>query len=75
MVETDCKWIKISKKPIFKAYFLSLITNLGKLLIDKDCKNEEYQEQLQRNIINSKIRNIFDTEFNKKFEGSLSIPL
>jgi len=48
---------------------------LGKLLIDKDHKNEEFREQLERNIINSKIRNIFDIEFKKKFEGALSIPI
>lgn len=44
-------------------------------MIEKDCKNEEYRDLLERNIIKSKIRNIFDVEFNKKFEGAISIPI
>lgn len=44
-------------------------------MIEKDCKNEEYKDLLERNIIKSKIRNMFDVEFNKKFEGAISIPI
>lgn len=36
-------------------------------IIDNNC--------LQQNMIQSKIRNMFDIEFNKKFQGSMQFPL
>lgn len=39
----------------------------GKKIIDKDSKNVDYREKLERNIMNAKIRNIIDVEYNKKF--------
>jgi len=45
---------------------LEVITD-WKTNIDKDSKNVDYLEQLEKNIMSAKIRNIFDVEFNKKF--------
>lgn len=53
---------------------LDVITD-WKYSIDKDSKNVDYLEQLEKNIMNAKIRNVFDVEFNKKFQGALSIPI
>ena len=49
-----------------KIYSLSYFFT-GKTNIDKDSKNVDYLEQLEKNIMSAKIRNIFDVEFNKKF--------
>jgi len=44
---------------------------IGTLNIDKTSQNGEFQEKLERNVIHAQIRNIFDIEFNKKFQGSI----
>ena len=44
---------------------------IGRLNIDKTSQNGEFQEKLERNVIHAQIRNIFDIEFNKKFQGSI----
>ena len=59
-VITDCKYTLTNF-----LYLFFLIK--GKTNIDKDSKNVDYLEQLEKNIMNAKIRNIFDVEFNKKF--------
>ena len=58
-VITDCKYILVI---FFIFLFFDRENN-----IDKDSKNVDYLEQLEKNIMNAKIRNIFDVEFNKKF--------
>ena len=58
-------------------FFSNQITNLfiGTINIDKNSQNGEFQEKLDRNVIHAQIRNIFDIEFNKKFQGSIQVPL
>ena len=48
---------------------------IGTINIDKNSQNGEFQEKLDRNVIHAQIRNIFDIEFNKKFQGSIQVPL
>ena len=58
-------------------FFSNQMTNLlvGTINIDKNSQNGEFQEKLDRNVIHAQIRNIFDIEFNKKFQGSIQVPL
>ena len=58
-VITDCK----SNYMIL----LILISDIGKTIIDKDSKNVDFLEKLEKNIMNAKVRNVIDVEYNKKF--------
>jgi len=44
-------------------------------MIDQEMNNADYQTQLENNINFSKIRSIFDVEFNKHLQGSITLPL
>lgn len=39
------------------------------MYINKNSQNGEFKAKLERNVIHAQIRNIFDIEFNKKFQG------
>ena len=67
---TNCKSLSI--RP--------LLTNLciyqtGTKYINKNSQNGEFKAKLERNVIHAQIRNIFDIEFNKKFQGQIQLPL
>ena len=63
---------------IFIIYATTIFTikyyNIGKSILDRDSRNVEHLEQLEKNVLTAKIRNIFDIEFNKNYQGSLQLP-
>jgi hypothetical protein len=46
-----------------------------KKAIDDDTNNADFQEVLDSNTANAKVRALFDVEFKKHFQGTLTVPL
>ena len=70
----------IEAKGGYKQFYMDVCDKMDvetnwKYNIQKNTVNFEYNDRLEQSMIQSKIRNMFDIEFNKKFQGSLQFPL
>ena len=70
----------IEAKGGYRQFYLDVCEKMDvetnwKYNIQKTSVNFDYNDRLEQSMIQSKIRNMFDIEFNKKFQGSLQFPL
>lgn len=70
----------IESKGSYKQFYSDLFDKIDidtnwKYNIQKNSVNFDYNDRFEQSMIQSKIRNMFDIEFNKKFQGSLQFPL
>ena len=70
----------IDSKGSYRYFYSDLLEKIDvdtnwKYNIQKNSVNFDYNDRYEQSIIQSKIRNMFDIEFNKKFQGSLQFPL